>query len=128
RPPRQPNPRKCIPAQAVTQIDRVSAAVRRLAAELDGAHVLPFRKAIQPGASNFLDVAPSYRVRPTIELSMKSPGPFYSPAAELFVATPATLRYLGIDPETIDPGTDFLAAPEGQGDKLVILHDQLRLR
>jgi putative ABC transport system permease protein len=120
----RPNTREVIPAQAVTQIDRLSTAVRRLAAELHGAHVLPFRKAVQPGASDFLDVVASYRVRRTIELSVKSPGPFYSPAAELFVATPATLRYLGIDPETIDPGTDFLAAPAVQADKLVIFNDE----
>jgi putative ABC transport system permease protein len=94
--------------------------VRRLAAALGGAHVLPFRKAVQPGTRVFFDSVASYRVRPTIELSVKSPGPLYTPAAELFVATPATLRYLGIDPATIDPGTDYLAAPEVQADKLVI--------
>jgi putative ABC transport system permease protein len=33
----------------------------------------------------------------------------YRPAAQLYVATPAVLRYLGIDPATIKPGTDFLA-------------------
>ncbi len=123
----RPNTREVIPAQAVTQIDRLSTSVRRLAGELDGPHVLPFRKAVRPGASDFLDLVASYRVRPTIELSVKSPGPFYSPAAELFVATPATLRYLGIDPETIDPGTDFLAAPAVQADKLVIFNDEREL-
>ena len=120
----RPNTREVIPAEAVKQIDRLSAAVRRLAAELDGAHVLPFRKAVQPGASTFLDTVASYRARPTIELSVKSPGPFYSPAAELFVATPATLRYLGVDLATIDPGTDFLAPPAVQPDKLVIFSEE----
>src|SRR5262245_1167859 len=116
----RPNTREVIPALAVTHIDRLSAAVRQLAAELDGAHVLPFRKVVEPGASAFMDTVAGYRVRPTIELSVKSPGPLYSPAAELFVATPATLRYLGVDPATIDPRTDYLVAPAVQADKLVL--------
>src|SRR5262245_60706871 len=115
----RPNTREVIPALAVTHIDRLSAPGRRLAAELDGAHVLPFRKAVPPGASAFMDSVAGYRVRPTIELSVKSPGPLYSPAAELFVATPATLRYLGVDPATIHPGTDYLASAAVGVDKLV---------
>ena len=38
----------------------------------------------------------------------------------LYVATPAVLRYLGIDPATVDPGTDFLADPSVPTDELVI--------
>src|SRR4029079_15092078 len=37
------------------------------------------------------------------------PGPSYTIEAQLFVATPLMLRYLGIDPAAVDPGTDFLA-------------------
>ncbi len=33
----------------------------------------------------------------------------YRAESALYVATPAVLSYLGIDPDTVDPGTDFLA-------------------
>ena len=40
--------------------------------------------------------------------------------AQLFVATPAVLRYLGIDPGTIEPGTEFLADRSVPGSGLVM--------
>jgi putative ABC transport system permease protein len=44
----------------------------------------------------------------------------YIPQAQLYVATPAALRYLGIDPATVDPGTDFLIDRSVPTDRLVI--------
>jgi putative ABC transport system permease protein len=118
----RPKTREVIPAQAVSQVDRLSASVRQLAAQLGGADVLPLRKAFQPGTAAFFDPFAGYRVVPTIELTRKyrKGGLSYRPAAELFVATPAVLRYLGIDPATIDPGTDFLAATGVRTNDLVI--------
>ena len=115
----RPHTREVIPAQSVGEIAYLSAAVRRLSAQLGGASVLPFRKAIQAGTA-FFDPVAGYRVLPTIELASKSSGSSYSPAVELFVATPAMLRYLGIDPATIDPGTDYLAPEGAHVEKLVI--------
>jgi putative ABC transport system permease protein len=40
--------------------------------------------------------------------------------SELYVATPAMLRYLGVDPATVDPATDFLVDRSVQTDDLVI--------
>jgi putative ABC transport system permease protein len=40
--------------------------------------------------------------------------------SRLYVGTPAVLRYLGIDPATVDPGTDFLADAAVRTDELVI--------
>jgi putative ABC transport system permease protein len=51
------------------------------------------------------------RVFPTLELTRPSntaDGIRYSGVSQLYVATPAVLRYLGIEPATIAPGTDFL--------------------
>jgi putative ABC transport system permease protein len=45
---------------------------------------------------------------PPLDLTSRHPGPMYRPEAQLFVATPAMLRYLGIDPASVDPRTDFL--------------------
>jgi putative ABC transport system permease protein len=47
------------------------------------------------------------QVLPTVDLT-KRYGNVHIGQSELFVATPAVLRYLGIDPATIDPSTDFL--------------------
>src|SRR5262245_53362151 len=119
----RPHTREVIPADAAAHITRLSNTVRQIAARLGGADVLPLRKAYQPGEPTFDDPVAGYRVRPTIELTRKSRvrgGTNYRPAAELFVATPAVLRYLGIDPATIDPDTDFLAPAGVPTNQLVI--------
>ena len=52
------------------------------------------------------------RFIPAVELtkSFRSPegGKQYRTQSQTYVATPAVLEYLGIDPTTIDPGADFL--------------------
>ena len=113
--------REAIPAKSLSQIDRLSASARQLTAKLGDADVVPLRKVVQPGTPAFFDSFAGYRVLPTVDLTIKAADrPSYSPAAELFVATPAMLRYLGIDPATIDPGTDYLAPAGVQASKLVI--------
>jgi putative ABC transport system permease protein len=111
--------REVIPEQVVKEIDRLSASVQQIADRLGDARVVPLRKVVQPGEPHFFDPVAGYKVLPTAELTKRSGGS-YRPAAELFVATPAMLRYLGIDPSTIKPGTDFLAGPGVQGSNLVI--------
>jgi putative ABC transport system permease protein len=44
----------------------------------------------------------------------------YRPEAQLYVATPAVLRYIGVNPAAIDPRTDFLADRSVPTDELVI--------
>src|SRR6266516_1371604 len=68
----RPKTREVIPAQALSQIDRLSASVRQLAAQLGDADVLPLRKVFQPGEPSFFDPAAGYRVLPTTELTKKS--------------------------------------------------------
>jgi putative ABC transport system permease protein len=46
--------------------------------------------------------------------------------SSLYVATPALLRHLGVDPTTIDRSTDFLADPTVPTDELVILKFRTR--
>jgi putative ABC transport system permease protein len=116
----RPETRQLIPTQALSQIDRLTASVKQLAAQLDDASVLPLRKAFQPGTPALFEPDAGQRGLPTAELAKKSPGPMYSTAAELFVATPAMLRHLGIDPATIDPRTRFLAPSGVPIDNLVI--------
>jgi putative ABC transport system permease protein len=104
-----PEAREMIPAAALQGLDRPAARVERLASQLGGATVIPLQKVIQPEAPAFYEGDTGARLLPTLDPSRKRPGPSYSPAAQLFVATPAVLGYLGIDRGTIDPGTEFLA-------------------
>src|SRR4029450_265479 len=78
--------------------------------QLDGATVIPLRKATEPGADPI--TLGNTQFLPTIELTktFRSPegGKNYRSHTQLSVATPAVLEYLGVDPATIDPDTDYL--------------------
>ncbi len=113
-----PKPPEVIPTQALTQLDRLAASVRQLAAHLDRAAVIPLRRAFQPGTTPVV-TAGGTRGFPTVELTRRV-GRMYRAEAQLYVATPAVLRYLGIDPATVDPGTDFLVDRSVPANELVI--------
>jgi putative ABC transport system permease protein len=115
----RPKTREAIPTQAVSQIHRLSGSVQQIADRLGDADVVPLTKVFQPRTPAFFDPVAGYKVIPTADLTVNS-GMSYSPAAELFVATPAMLRYLDIDPASIDPGTDFLVPSGMATDKFVI--------
>ena len=57
---------------------------------------------------------------PTVDLTRRTGRHSYQAAAQLYVATPALLRYLGIDPASVAPRTDFLADPSARTDRFVI--------
>jgi putative ABC transport system permease protein len=100
------------------QRERQAAAVRQLAGELDGATAIPLAKPFEPGerAMVFGDT----RVRPTLTPAKRIGRESYHPQVQLYVATPAVLSYLGIDPATVDPGADFLADRSVATGKLVM--------
>jgi putative ABC transport system permease protein len=114
--------RHVTPVDAPAQLDRLAASARRVAAQLDRATLIPLRKATEPGAP--AGTVGNTRFLPTVELttSFRSPegGKNYRSDAQLYVATPAVLEYLGIDPATIDPGTDFLVDRSVTAKDLVI--------
>ena len=107
-----------VPIQTPAELDRMAARVRRLAADLDGAAVIPLRSALQPGVKSrgFEGV----RVRFTVGLRRQVGTQSFSPGGSLYVATPALLRHLDVDPATVDPSTDFLADPSVPTGELVI--------
>jgi putative ABC transport system permease protein len=117
-----PEARELTPVEAPAQLERLSANVRQLAAKLDQAAVIPLRKAVQPGAVP--GVVGDTRFFPTIELTRRfdSPegGKNYRSQSQLYVATPAVLEYLRIDPATVHPSRDFLVDRSVATDKLVI--------
>jgi putative ABC transport system permease protein len=116
----RPDTKEVIPALAVKDIGRLSASAQQIGDRLGDATVVPLSKAFQPGTRTFFDPEAGYKVLPTVELTQKSGRNYRSVGVELFVATPAMLRYLGIDPSTIRPGTNFLAAPGVGVEDLVI--------
>ena len=123
------------------QLEGMAVRVRQLAADLDGAAVIPLhnvsRPGVRPGVTNSGD-----RVLPTEFLARKTDDPWskrwsgrgvtcggerqsptcYVTESRLYVATPALLCYIGIDQSAVDPSTDFLADPTVQTDELVIPH------
>jgi putative ABC transport system permease protein len=56
------------------------------------------------------------------------PAGCYVWESRLYVATPALLRYAGIDPAAVDPSTDFLADRSVPTDELVTTDEQTTVR
>jgi putative ABC transport system permease protein len=122
--------------QTPAELERMAARVRELAASLDDAAVIPLHNAVRPDIEP--GVAPDgTRFISTEVLTRKVDDPeserwsgrgiiclanptCYVIESRLYVATPAMLRYLGIDPAAVDPGTDFLADAAVRTDELVI--------
>lgn len=104
--------------EAVAQRERLAARVSQLAGTLDRAAVTPLRKAFHPDEAAL--VVADTRVRPTIDLARRVGARDWRSESPLYVATPAVLRYLGIDPARVDPSADFLADRSVPTDELVI--------
>jgi putative ABC transport system permease protein len=110
--------RELTPVDASAQLGNLQVSMQQLAARLDHATLTPLRKAVEPTALPM--VIGNTRVFPTIELLKRSQNSkIFSGQSQLYVATPAVLRYLGIDPATIDPGTNFLVDRSVATEKLV---------
>jgi putative ABC transport system permease protein len=109
-----------VPLQTRAQLARSAARVRQIAAGLGEASVVPLLKAYQPGDSPIVTFEGD-RALVAVGFS-KQVGPrLWTRASGLFIATPALLRHLGINPATIDPSADFLADRTVPTDELVIL-------
>ncbi len=112
--------RALTPVEAPAQLPQLAAGVRQLTAQLDQATVIPLRKPVQPGAPPLL--VGDTRFFSPLDF-MRRFGRKYRPEGQLYVATRAVLRYLGIDPDTIDPGTDFLVDRSVRTDGLALHPD-----
>jgi putative ABC transport system permease protein len=109
--------RALTPLDAPTRLAHLAASVRQLAAQLDHPTVVPLHRAMQPGVAPI--VVGGARFFPPLDLTTRVGG-MYDAAAELYVATPAVLRYLGVDPATIDRSTNFLIDRSVRTDELAI--------
>jgi putative ABC transport system permease protein len=116
--------RTLTPVDAPAQLDRLAAGARGIAAQLDGATVIPLRQATEPGTVPGRFPGGDTQFIPAVELTrpFRSPegGKSYRIESQTYVATPAVLEYLGIDPAKIDPGTDFLVDRSVTAKDLVI--------
>jgi putative ABC transport system permease protein len=123
-----------MPIQTPAKLERMAARVRELAAGLDDAAVTPLRSAFQlgipPGIIDGVRVRDAEVLRRQIddpESDRWSRRPIFClderrcwvTESRLFVATPALLRYAGVDPAAVDPSTDFLADRSVPTDELV---------
>jgi putative ABC transport system permease protein len=97
--------REFTPVDTPARLGRLTAGVQELAGALDRATVVPVQSVSRPGDAPF--VVGDTRVFDPVILARRS-GREHHADSHLYVATPAVLRYLGLDPATIDPATDFL--------------------
>jgi putative ABC transport system permease protein len=128
-----------VAVQTPAELERMAARVRQLAAGLDDAAVIPLRNAYQPGVP--ATAHNGIRERLTQVLSRKiddpdsqrwsgrartcfGPAGCYVTESRLYLATPALLRYAGIDPAAVDPSTDFLVDRSVPTDELVTASEQ----
>jgi putative ABC transport system permease protein len=117
------------------ELERMAVGVRRLGADLDDAAVIPLHGARQPSEQpGTVDGFRAYHVQglyrkiddPDSERwsgrsrTCESETDCWVLESRLYVATPALLRYIGIDPASVDPSTDFLADPNVETDGLVV--------
>ncbi len=115
-----PEDREATPVDAVDRMEALDASVRRLAAQLTHATVVPLRKVVTPAARSVLVPGEETPVLRAVDLLRQEGPQFYLLTSKLFVATPEVLGYLRIDPETIDQRKDFLAYPRVEVDELVV--------
>jgi putative ABC transport system permease protein len=121
--------------QTPAQLERMAGRVRQLAAGLEDAAVIPLHNPYQLGERSRPEGG--MRVLRTEVLVRKvddnsGPGGYictessgcYIYESRLYVATPAVLRYLGIDPASVDPSTDFLVDRTVKTDGLVTVRFQ----
>ena len=110
------------PTDAPARLQSLAARVRRLAALVDGASVLPLRKVTEPRVPPLL--MQGARLFAPVELTRRSSTPEggkrYLSESPLYVGTPAVLRYLGIDPATVGAGSYFVADRGVRTDNLVM--------
>jgi putative ABC transport system permease protein len=109
----QPGDNLLVPIRAPAELSELAAAVHRIAGALGGAAVTPLDMPVnpasrpQPGGQQ-----PVVSLNAPLDRAAGRNGVFRS--VPLYVATPAVLHLLGINPATIDPATSILTIRAGQ--------------
>jgi len=109
----QPGDNQLVPIRTPAQLSTLAAAVHRIAGSLGGAAVIPLDMPVnpaskpQPGGQQ-----PVVSLNAPVDQAAGRNGVYHSVA--LYVATPAVLDLLGINPATIDPAANILTVQAGQ--------------
>ena len=109
----QPGENQLAPIRTPAELSTLAAAVHRIAGSLGGATVIPLDMPVnpasqpQPGGQQ-----PVVSLNAPLGRATGRNGVYRSVA--LYVATPAVLHLLGINPATIGPATDILTVQAGQ--------------
>jgi putative ABC transport system permease protein len=109
----QPGGNQLVPIRTPAELSTLAAAVHRIAGSLGGAAVIPLDMPVdpaskpQPGGQQ-----PVVSLNAPVDRAAGRNGVYRSVA--LYVATPAVLRLLGINPATIDPAANILTIQAGQ--------------
>jgi putative ABC transport system permease protein len=109
-----------LPLQTRAQLARSATRVRQIASGLGQAAVIPLRKAVRPGDRPIVTFEGN-RALVAVGFRKQDSPKSWTWGSGLYVATPALLEYLGIDPATVDPNADFLADATVPTDEFVIL-------
>jgi putative ABC transport system permease protein len=109
----QPGDNQLVPIRTPAELSTLAAAVSRIAGSLGGAAVIPLDMPVnpaskpQPGGQQ-----PVVSLNTPVDQAAGRNGVYHS--VPLYVATPAVLHLLGINPATIDPATSILTIQAGQ--------------
>jgi putative ABC transport system permease protein len=114
-----------LPLQTPSERARSAAQVRQLAAGLGQAAVIPLWKAVQPGDPPIITFEGD-RALVAVGLAKRAGPKSFTRGSGVYVATPALLRYLGVDPATIEPSSDLLADLTVPTEELVLLDMRAR--
>ena len=114
-----------LPLQTPAQLARGAARVRQIAASVGQTSVIPLRKVVQPGGRPIVTFDGD-RALLAVGFAKRVSPEQWTRGSGVYVATPALLRHLGIDPATVDPSTDFLADPTVPTDEFVIFDIRTR--
>jgi putative ABC transport system permease protein len=124
-----------VAVRTAAELERMAVGVHRLAADLDNAAVIPLHSARQPGEQpGTVEGVRGYHTQGLYRkvedpeskrwsrraFTCESETKCWVLESRLYVATPALLRYIGIDPASVDPSTDFLADPSVEAGELVV--------
>jgi putative ABC transport system permease protein len=114
-----PGDNQLVPIRTPAELSAEAAAVHQIAGSLGGAAMIPLYMPVnpaskpQPGGQQ-----PVVSLNAPVDQHAGRSGIYRSLA--LYVATPAVLRYLGINPVTIDQAANILTIQTGQDDLTTI--------
>ena len=109
----QPGGSQLVPIRSPAELSALAAAAHRIAGSLGGAAVIPLDMPVNPASKPQPDGQQPVVSLNAPEGQAAGRNAVYRSLA-LYVATPAVLRLLGLNPATINPATDILTVQAGQ--------------